>query len=228
MRRWPRACSDYRGRTVLRRPAGRASARARRARRGTSRRCRPGSGAAGTMFPKNRDSCRRRRRGRANLRRVWSPCMVCSLAYHFTILEPASLCGHARADKRLPRAEPLLGAPGPASAALSLLRRYRSDRSREACMGRRIHRPVPDLGARWILAKEVVTFPIPRRSDWSGNKAATTIWTDVAQNVVDTGGAKRALVKVQMRASSESGGNALLQCSQVGLSSSMVCRSCDD
>jgi hypothetical protein len=45
--------------------------------------------------------------------------MVCSLAYHFRILETASLCGHARADKRSPRAGPLLGAPA------SLLQHYR-------------------------------------------------------------------------------------------------------
>lgn len=61
-------------------------------------------------------------------------------------------------------------------------------------MGRWIDRPVLDLGARWILAKEVVAFPIPRRSDWSRNKATAAIRTDVAQDVIDTRGAKRALV----------------------------------
>ena len=82
---------------------------------------------------------------------------------------------------------------------LSLVRWYSSDRSGELCMGRGIDRPVLDLGACWILAKVVVAFPIPRRSDRSGNKATTAIRTDVAQNVIDTCGAKRALVGTDAR-----------------------------
>ena len=61
-------------------------------------------------------------------------------------------------------------------------------------MDRRINRPVFDLGTRRVLAKEVVAFPVLRRSDWSRNKATTAIWTDVAQNAIDTRGAERALV----------------------------------
>jgi hypothetical protein len=83
--------------------------------------------------------------------------------------------------------------------ALSLFRRYRSDRSGELCMDRGIDRPVLDLGACRILAKVVVTFPIPRRSDRSGNKATAAIRTDVAQNFTDTRSAKRALVGTDAR-----------------------------
>ena len=77
---------------------------------------------------------------------------------------------------------------------LSLVRWYSSDRRGELCMDRGIDRPLLDLGARWILAKVVVAFPIPRWSDRSGNKATTAIRTNVAQNVIDTRSAKRALV----------------------------------
>ena len=83
--------------------------------------------------------------------------------------------------------------------ALSLVRRYRSNRRGELRMGRRIDRPVLDLSARRILAKVVIAFPIPRRSDRSGNKATSAIRTDVAQNVIDTRSAKRALVGTDAR-----------------------------
>ena len=66
-------------------------------------------------------------------------------------------------------------------------------------MGRRIDRLVLDLGDCRILAKTVVAFPIPRWSDWPRNKAAAAIRTDVAQNVIDTRGAKRALVGADAR-----------------------------
>src|SRR5712675_1354097 len=80
------------------------------------------------------------------------------------------------------------------SPYLSFLRRYSSERGCELCVGRRIDRSVLDLGTRWIFAKEVVAFPIPRRSDGSRNKTTTTIRTDVIQNTVDARAAKRALV----------------------------------
>jgi hypothetical protein len=66
-------------------------------------------------------------------------------------------------------------------------------------MGRRVDQPVLDLGARWILAKKVVALPIPRRWDRSRNKATTAIRTNVAQNVIDTPGAKRALIGTDAR-----------------------------
>jgi len=57
-----------------------------------------------------------------------------------------------------------------------------------------INGPVSNLGARRVLAKEVVAVPIPGGPDRSGNKAAATVRTDVGQNVLDTRGAKCALV----------------------------------
>ena len=51
-------------------------------------------------------------------------------------------------------------------------------------MDRRVHRSVPDLGARRVLAKIVVAFPVTRRPDGSGNKAAAAIGTDVAEDLV--------------------------------------------
>jgi len=63
---------------------------------------------------------------------------------------------------------------------LSFFRRYRPDQGREACMGRGIDRPVLDLRAGRILAQEVIAVPIPRRSDWSGNKTTAAIRTDVS------------------------------------------------
>jgi hypothetical protein len=47
-------------------------------------------------------------------------------------------------------------------------------------MSRDINRLVFDGCVRGILAKKVVTLPIVRRSDGSGNEAAATIWTDIA------------------------------------------------
>jgi hypothetical protein len=62
-------------------------------------------------------------------------------------------------------------------------------------MSHRINWPIFDLGARWVPAKIVVTFPVLRRSDGSGNEATTAIWTDVAQDHVDTRGAKGAFIR---------------------------------
>ncbi len=62
-----------------------------------------------------------------------------------------------------------------------------------------INRPVLDLGTRWVLAKEVVTFPVLRGPDWSGNKSATAVRADVLQDVIDTRGAERALVGADAR-----------------------------
>ena len=61
-------------------------------------------------------------------------------------------------------------------------------------MSRDINRLVFDCYARWILAKKVVTLPILRRSDGSGNEAAATIWTDIAQHIFDTGRTKRTFI----------------------------------
>jgi hypothetical protein len=56
-----------------------------------------------------------------------------------------------------------------------------------------------DLGARWILAKEIVAFPIFRRSDWSGDKTATAVRANVFQNIIDTRCTKRAFICANAR-----------------------------
>ena len=61
-------------------------------------------------------------------------------------------------------------------------------------MGHWIHWLMSDLGARWVLTKIVVAFPVLRRSDGSGNKVTTAIWTNVAQDSVNTRNAKGALI----------------------------------
>jgi len=55
------------------------------------------------------------------------------------------------------------------------------------------------LGARRIFPQEVVAFPVVRRSNGSGHKAPTAIGTDVGQDVLDTGRAKRAFVGADAR-----------------------------
>src|SRR5262249_44697537 len=77
---------------------------------------------------------------------------------------------------------------------LPFVRRYGSDGSSELCMSYWIHRPMLDLGTRWVFAKIVAAFPVFRRSDWPANKATTTIGTDLPQNSIDAGGAKRTFI----------------------------------
>ncbi len=84
-------------------------------------------------------------------------------------------------------------------APLSFVRRYGFDCGREARMSCLINWPVLDLGACGVLTKEVVTFPVLRRPDWSGNKSATAVRADVLQDVIDTRGAERALVGANAR-----------------------------
>jgi len=77
---------------------------------------------------------------------------------------------------------------------LPILGRYGPDCSRELCMSRRINRPVFDFGACRVLAKKIVAFPVLRRSDGSGNEAATAVWTDVSQNIINTCGTERTFI----------------------------------
>jgi hypothetical protein len=56
-----------------------------------------------------------------------------------------------------------------------------------------------DLGTRRVFAEEVVAFPISGRSDWSRNKAATTIRTDVIKHTVNAGCAERAFISTNAR-----------------------------
>ena len=66
-------------------------------------------------------------------------------------------------------------------------------------MRRLIHRPVLRLGARRVFSKKVVTIPIRRRSNRSGNKPAAAIWADIPQNAFDTGHAEGALIGTNTR-----------------------------
>ena len=66
-------------------------------------------------------------------------------------------------------------------------------------MNCRVNRPVLDLGTRRVLTQEVVTFPVSRRSDGSGNESAAAVWAHVLQDVIDTRGAKRALIGANAR-----------------------------
>jgi len=66
-------------------------------------------------------------------------------------------------------------------------------------MNRRVNRPMLDLGARRVLAKEVVAFPVVRRSDRSRNESAAAVRADVFQNVTHTRSAKCALVSADAR-----------------------------
>jgi hypothetical protein len=62
-------------------------------------------------------------------------------------------------------------------------------------MNCRINRPVLDVGTRWILTEEVITFPVLRGSDWSRNKTAAAVRADVSQNAIDTSCTKRAFIR---------------------------------
>jgi hypothetical protein len=84
-------------------------------------------------------------------------------------------------------------------APLPLVGRYGLDCSREACMDRRVDRPVLDFGACRVLTEEIVAFPVFRRPDGSGNKSTTTIRADVLQDASDTSGAECALVGADAR-----------------------------
>jgi hypothetical protein len=61
-------------------------------------------------------------------------------------------------------------------------------------MNGRINGPMLDVGTRRVLTKEVVAFPVPRRSDWSGYESATAVRAHVLQDGIDTRCAKGALV----------------------------------
>ena len=61
-------------------------------------------------------------------------------------------------------------------------------------MNCRIDRLVLDFGACRVFTEEIVPLPILGRPDWSANKSTAAIRADVLQDIVDTGGAKRALV----------------------------------
>src|SRR4029077_20229949 len=52
---------------------------------------------------------------------------------------------------------------------------------------------------RGILAEMVVTFPVVRRPDRPGREAAAAVGADIAQHILDAGGAEGALVAADAR-----------------------------
>jgi hypothetical protein len=66
-------------------------------------------------------------------------------------------------------------------------------------MSFRVNGSVLDLGARWVLAKIVIAFPILRWSDWPGDKTSTAVRTDIAQDGVDTSGTERTFISTDAR-----------------------------
>src|SRR5579885_1838560 len=58
---------------------------------------------------------------------------------------------------------------------------------------------VLDLGARRVLAEEVVALPVARGADGAGDEAGAAVGADVAENVRDEVGAEGALVAADAR-----------------------------
>ncbi len=81
-----------------------------------------------------------------------------------------------------------------ALSALALIRRNVLDLSRKLCMSGTINGSMLNFGARRIFAKIVVAVPIPRWPDRSRNESPAAVWADIAQDVVDAPGAKRAFI----------------------------------
>ena len=61
-------------------------------------------------------------------------------------------------------------------------------------MRSKINGPMFHGGACRVLAQVVVTLPILRRSDGSGNETAATVGTDVVQYALHAGRAERAFI----------------------------------
>lgn len=85
------------------------------------------------------------------------------------------------------------------SYTLSILRRNIPDRGRKPRMCCRFHWLVNHFGAGWIVAQKVVAFPVPRRPDGPRNKTPPAVWTDVAQDLLDAGGAEGAFIAADAR-----------------------------
>ena len=64
----------------------------------------------------------------------------------------------------------------------------------ERYMLARINRPMFDNGACRVFPKIVITFPIVRWPDGSGNEAAAAVRTNVTQNSIDARGTESTLV----------------------------------
>jgi hypothetical protein len=66
-------------------------------------------------------------------------------------------------------------------------------------MGNGINRSVLYRRARRVFAEKVVAFPISRWPDRPRNKSASTIGTDIVQNVIDARRTERAFVGANAR-----------------------------
>lgn len=103
---------------------------------------------------------------------------------------------------------------------LSFFWRNHLDLGREPLMRRQIYRPVLHLGARRVFPKEIVIVPIHRRSNRSRDEPAAAIRANISQNAFDAGGTKGTLIGADTRLK-RVWRQCFVQCSQVGLSSSM-------
>jgi hypothetical protein len=90
-----------------------------------------------------------------------------------------SIAGCSRDTRTLPLRP---GRPLSPPRALALLWRDHFEGGGKRGMGFEIHRPVLHPGARWIFPKEVIAFPVVRRSDGSWHKTTPAIGADVGVN----------------------------------------------
>src|SRR5439155_25399398 len=83
--------------------------------------------------------------------------------------------------------------------ALSPLRRNNPDQARELGMSHGVHRPVPDLGARRVLPKEVFTLPVLRRPDRPRDESPAAVGADVIEDIFNARRAERTFVSANAR-----------------------------
>ena len=80
------------------------------------------------------------------------------------------------------------------AARLALFRGYCPDCCGEAGMRFCVHRPILYGRTCRIFAQMVVIFPVHGGSYGPRHKPAATVGTDIAQNVIDAGSAKRTFI----------------------------------
>src|SRR5438552_450469 len=82
---------------------------------------------------------------------------------------------------------------------LALLRWNIPDRRRELRMNCGINRPMLDLGARWVLAEEVVVLPVLRWPDRSRDEPAAAVRADVAKHTFNARRAEGTFISADAR-----------------------------
>jgi hypothetical protein len=100
--------------------------------------------------------------------------------------------------------------------------RERSDLCGQFLTRVRIGGPVLDGCTRRIFTQEIIAFPVPCRPDRSEENPPPQ-FGQTFPNRLSAQALQKVHSKLQIIASSASGGSFLLQCSQVGLSSSIIC-----